>query len=166
MRARDHFQRRQLAGYEQRQFLQALGFHQHQQVVAAAHQIDALDLLEAVNPACHSVKAHVALRRYADLNHRLHALTVGQIPVDGGRVVQDDASAFQTVNCFRDFLGGHAQHHRQLFQRQTAVLPEQVKHLRFQSCHSVPFLSAEKYTFLFYTYFVMRARESCKKYAE
>lgn len=47
----------QLAGYEQRQFLQALGFHQHQQVVAAAHQIDALDLLKAVNPACHSVKA-------------------------------------------------------------------------------------------------------------
>ena len=101
-------------------------FHQQQKIIGPAHEIDRFDLVETVDALGDGVKALVALRGDTHLDHGLHALAVRLVPVDDGRVAQDDAAALHVVDHGRYGLNGGAGHHCQFLQGQAAILLKQM----------------------------------------
>ena len=108
----DVFEGGKLLRDEERQLLDRAAAHQHHQVIGAAHQVDAGDLLKPVDVLGDAVKALVALRRDAHLDERLHLFAVGQVPVDHGGVFDNDAAGFHAADGFAHGGLVAAGHHR------------------------------------------------------
>ena len=94
-----------------------------------------------IDPLGHRVKAGFTLGRHTHLNHGLHKLPVGQVPVNFRRVVQNHMLALHPVDGLRHLLQGRAAHHRHFLQRRAAVLLQHFQQLHFQPGHfGLPFL--------------------------
>ena len=127
----------QLLRHEQRQLAHGAGLHVDQQVVAAGHQVDAGDLLEAVDLLRDGLEALAALGRDAHLDHGLHLIHVHALPVHQRRVLQYDALALQAGDGVGNFGLILAQHHRDLGDGRARVLGQNVQNAHFRLFHEM-----------------------------
>ena len=119
--------RGELLGDEARDLAHGAVLDDDGQVEAAAHQINALDLMVRVDLTGDLVEAHALLRRDLDLDERGNALTVGLVPVDESLVAENGAVLFIVLELRRDLVLGRAGHGGELGGRKTGVLAEQVE---------------------------------------
>lgn len=131
-RAGDGLQRGELAGDERRELLERRRLHHHHQVVGAAHEVEAGDLLELVDARGDGVEAPVALGLHAHLDHRLHHFLVGALPVDHGRVFDEHAVVLQALYGATNLLRVVAGHHGDLLRADARVVGEDFEDVHFK----------------------------------
>ena len=91
------------------------------QIIAAAHQLDAVNLVKARNDRGNLIKPAALARRYMQFDNGLHQIDAGLFPVDQ-RLKAMDIPLFQRlVQHGGDFGRGLIQHSRNILNRKAAV---------------------------------------------
>ena len=125
----------QLFRHEQGQLLQGAGLQHDHQVVAAAHQIYAGDLVKTVYLLRNRIETTIAHGSDAHFDKRLNLVDVDLFPVDERGVFDDDELLFEMGDGVRHLCMGLAQHHRDLADRGARVVGKYVKNGKLKTSH-------------------------------
>ena len=101
------------------------------EVVAAAHEVDAVHFVVAADLLGDFFKTEVLFRGHPDFDDRLHILGVDLFVVQKRLVAPDHALSLVVCNFFPDFFLGDSQHHRQIPGIGSGVIVQKLK----QSVH-------------------------------
>ena len=128
-------ERGEALGNEARHLAQVFALDEHSQIVAAAHQVAAFDLVEAVDLLGDRIEPARLLGRHLDFYERLHIIVGEALVVDDGGVFDDDAALLHALHGVQHFPFRLVEHDGDFGGGITAVFLQYVQNVRFEFFH-------------------------------